>query len=56
MNVIAGSGLVGIVADVGPNFAKVRSIIDDSSYVSYKVLATKDYFNVGGSLKYMNKD
>ena len=27
MNVIAGSGLVGIVTDVGPNYAKVTSII-----------------------------
>ena len=33
MNVIAGKGLVGIVTDVGPNYAKVRSIIDDSSNV-----------------------
>ena len=31
MNVIAGSGLVGIVIDTGPNYAKVRSIIDDAS-------------------------
>ena len=29
-NVIAGSGLVGIVTDVGSNWATVRSIIDDS--------------------------
>ena len=56
MNVIAGSGLVGIVTDVGPNFAKVRSIIDDSSNVSSMVLTTKDNFNVGGSLKSMNQD
>lgn len=56
MNVIAGSGLVGIVTDAGPNFAKVRSIIDDSSNVSSMVLTTKDNFNVGGSLKSMNKD
>lgn len=40
MNVIAGSGLVGIVTDVG-EFAKVRSIIDDSSNVSSMVLTTK---------------
>lgn len=56
MNVIAGSGLVGIVTDVGPNFAKVRSIIDDSSNVSSMVLTTKDNFNVSGSLMTMNKD
>lgn len=33
-NVIAGKGLVGIVTEVGPSWATVRSIIDDSSNVS----------------------
>ena len=33
-NVIAGGGLVGIVTDVGANYATVRSIIDDVSRVS----------------------
>ena len=56
MNVLAGSGLVGIVTDVGPNYAKVRRIIDDSSNVSAMVLTTKDNFNVSGSLMSMNKD
>jgi rod shape-determining protein MreC len=56
MNVISGSGLVGIVTDVGPNYAKVRSIIDDSSNVSSMVLTTKDNFNVSGSLQSMNSD
>ena len=56
MNVIAGSGLVGIVTDVGPNFAKVRSIIDDSSNVSAMTLSTKDNFNIRGSLQSMNED
>jgi rod shape-determining protein MreC len=56
MNVIAGSGLVGIVTDVGPNYAKVRSIIDDSSNVSSMVLTTKDNFTVSGSLQSMNSD
>ena len=32
MNVIAGSGLVGIVTDVGPNYAKVTSIINDNDF------------------------
>lgn len=32
-NVIAGGGLVGIVTDVGANYATVRSIIDDVSRV-----------------------
>ena len=34
MNVIAGGGLVGIVTKTGPDWAQVRSIIDDMSNVS----------------------
>lgn len=54
MNVIAGSGLVGIVTDVGPNYAKVRSIIDDVSKVSGMVLTTSDRCIVHGDLQEMN--
>jgi rod shape-determining protein MreC len=56
MNVIAGSGLVGIITDVGQNFAKVRSIIDDSSNVSAMVTTTQDNFNVSGNLETMSSD
>lgn len=55
MNVLAGSGLVGIITDVGPNYAKVRSIIDDSSNVSAMMPSTGDNFIVTGDLKNMNK-
>ena len=55
MNVIAGSGLVGIVTDVGANYAKVRSIIDDSSKVSAMIPSTGDNFTVTGNLKTMNE-
>lgn len=55
MNVIAGSGLVGIVTDVGPNYAKVRSIINDTSNVSAMVANTQDNFNVSGNLLTMNQ-
>ena len=51
MNVIAGGGLVGRVVDVGPNWAKVTSIIADNSNVSGKVLATSDYLVVSGDLE-----
>ena len=34
MNVMAGSGLVGRIVDVGPDWAKVMSIIDDNSNTS----------------------
>ncbi len=54
MNVLAGSGLVGIITDVGPNWAKVRSIINDSSNVSAMIATTGDNFNVNGNLKTMN--
>jgi len=55
MNVISGSGLVGIVTDVGPNYAKVRSIIDDANNVSAMIPSTGDNLNVSGDLKAMNK-
>ena len=54
MNVMAGSGLVGIVVEVGPSWAKVRSIIDDSSNVSGMVLSTSDRCIVSGDLSLMN--
>lgn len=56
MNVIAGSGLVGIITDVGPNYAKVRSIIDDSSNVSAMVTTTQDNFNVSGNLEMLSSE
>lgn len=55
MNVLAGSGLVGIITDVGPNYAKVRSIIDDSTNVSAMIATTGDNFNVSGNLQSMNE-
>ncbi len=54
MNVIAGQGLVGIVTDVGPNYAKVRSIIDDESNVSAMIAETKATCFVHGDLQEMN--
>ena len=53
MNVIAGSGLVGIVTKVGPNWSQVRSIIDDDSYISGMVLSSSDNLMVNGNLKQM---
>jgi rod shape-determining protein MreC len=54
MNVMAGSGLVGIVTSVGPNWANVRSIIDDSSNLSGMVMSTSDTLIVSGDLELMN--
>ena len=51
MNVIAGAGLVGIVTKTGPNWAQVRSIIDDQSNVSGRMLNTSDNLIVYGNLE-----
>lgn len=51
MNVMAGTGLVGIVTKVNPHSAEVRSIIDDQSNVSGMVLSTSDTCVVRGDLK-----
>jgi len=53
MNVMAGTGLVGIVSEVGPNWARVRSIIDDASNVSALVQSTSDTCIVSGDLTLM---
>ncbi len=54
MNVVAGGGLVGVVTDVGPNWASVRSIIDDNANVSGMVLSSSDLCIVSGDLELMN--
>ena len=51
MNVIAGAGLVGIIVDVGPNWATVRSIIDDYSNVSAEISETSETCIIAGDLK-----
>ncbi len=56
MNVIADGGLVGIVTEVGTNYAQVRSIIDDTSNVSAMFISTYDTCIVSGSLKDMSAD
>ena len=56
MNVIAGSGLVGIVTDTGSNYAKVRAIIDDVSNVSGMALSTADRCIINGNLASMNQE
>ncbi len=54
MNVISGSGLVGIITEVGPNWSTVQTIINDSSNVSAMVLSTGDNCIVQGDLSTMN--
>lgn len=55
MNVIAGAGLVGIIVDVGPNWATVRSIIDDYSNVSAEISETEDTCIIAGDLSLIDK-
>lgn len=51
MNVLADGGLVGIVTDVGSNYATVRSIIDDVSRVSSMSLNSGEICVVSGDLQ-----
>lgn len=53
-NVLAGTGLVGCVTEVGPHSATVRSIIDDSNNLSAMMLSTADTCTVRGDLKLMD--
>lgn len=55
MNVLADGGLVGIITEVGDNWATVRSIIDDTSNVSAMVANTSDHCVVTGNLLKMNE-
>ena len=56
MNVIADSGLVGIVTAVTENTATVRAVIDSSSDISAMILSTQDNCIVTGSLSLMNEE
>ncbi len=55
MNVLSGNGLVGIITEVGPNWSKVRSIINDSSYVSGMFIKSSDVCLVKGDLELLEK-
>ncbi len=51
MNVMAGSGLVGRIDAVGPNWSRVLSVISDHSNVSAMVLSSQSNLIVSGSLE-----
>ncbi len=51
MNIIAGSGLVGRISEVGPNWSRVTTIIADNSSVSGMVLSSSDILVVTGDLE-----
>ena len=54
MNVIADGGLVGIVTSVGKNYATVKSIIEDGSFVSGQLIDTGDKCTVQGNIDLMD--
>ncbi len=49
-NVLSGYGLVGIVTEAGTNWAKVRTIIDDTSNVSAMFINNSELCTVSGNL------
>ena len=55
MNVVADGGLVGIVTDVGANYATVRSIIDDSSRVGAMSVDSSYNCIVAGDLRLIDE-
>ena len=55
MNVMSGSGLVGRVISVAPNWSKVMAIIDDNSNMSGMTLSTSDNLIVEGDLELMSE-
>jgi rod shape-determining protein MreC len=54
MNVLAGSGLIGIITETGENWSTVRTIIDDASSISGMVASTSDTCVVSGNLSMMD--
>ena len=54
-NVLAQAGLAGIVTETGPNWATVRSIIDDNSSVSAMITATSDTCIIAGNLELIDQ-
>ena len=54
-NVLAGAGLCGIVTQVGPNWARIRSITDDDSNVSAMISTTSDTCIIAGNLQLIDE-
>lgn len=52
-NVLSGNGLVGIVIEVGSNWAKIRTVIDDTNKVSAMFINNSELCTVCGNLTEM---
>lgn len=48
---IVEEGIVGRVVDVGPNWAKIISVIDELNSISFKIIRTQDGGVLSGSIK-----
>ncbi len=55
MNVIAGGGLIGRITKIGPNWARVTSIISDGMNVSGQVVSSDLTLIVSGDLEMADK-
>ena len=55
MNVLCQEGLVGIVTEVGFNWAKVRAVADDSTNISAMLLPTGDTCIISGDLALLDE-
>lgn len=54
MNVVYGSGLVGRISMVGPDWSRVVSLVSDTSNVSGTVVSCNENLIVSGSLELIN--
>ena len=54
-NVIADGGLVGIVTEVGADWATVRAVCDDYSNVSAMISTTSDVCVISGNLTLLDE-
>ncbi len=54
-SVVSGQGLVGKVTEVGPNWAKVLTIIDSNSSVGAMISRTQDFAIIDGELSLADK-
>lgn len=55
MNVLAGSGLVGCITSIGPDWARVETIIDDGVNVTAMILSNNEDLTVSGNLEHYDE-
>lgn len=55
-NGVVEEGIIGRVADVGDNWAKIISIVDELNSISFKIIRTQDGGVLSGSIEAGNKE